>query len=153
MVGVYDICSRVHNGFRARLSKIAVPETKLNLAVSRVLYQSGFLYSITRGTNEGPDLQYTPTTNLNIARRRLWLSLKYFNDKPVLNQMKCISKPSLTVKVDYKTAKRLVSGHIAKMIKPITPGEVIIVSTQEGIMDLQKATDKNLGGILLARVS
>ncbi|PVU87904.1 hypothetical protein BB559_005812 [Furculomyces boomerangus] len=153
MVGVFDLCARVQNGFRAKLARIAVPETNLNLSVARILYQQGFIYSVTRGTNQGPDNEYTPTTNLNVAERRLWLSLKYFNDKPVLTKMNCITKPSRLIKCNSKEIGKLVSGYHAGIVKPITPGEVIIVSTSRGIMDINEAAKQTLGGVLLARIS
>ncbi|OLY78707.1 37S ribosomal protein S8, mitochondrial [Smittium mucronatum] len=153
MVGVHDLCARVQNGFRAKLAKIAVPETNLNLSVSRILYQQGFIYSVTRGTHLGPDQEYTPTTNLNIAERRLWLNLKYYNDSPVLNKMNCISKPSRKIKCSAKDISKLVSGVRAGIVKPITPGELIIISTSRGILEINEAAKQNIGGVLLARVS
>ncbi|OMJ09157.1 37S ribosomal protein subunit S8, mitochondrial [Smittium culicis] len=153
MVGVYDLCARVQNGFRAKIARIAVPETNLNLSVSRILYQQGFIYSVTRGNHLGPDPSYTPTTNLNIAERRLWLNLKYYNDSPVLTKMSCISKPSRKITCSADEIIKIVSGVRAGIVKPLNPGEVIIVSTSRGILEINDAAKQNLGGILLARVS
>ncbi|KAJ1672108.1 hypothetical protein EV182_007289 [Spiromyces aspiralis] len=151
MVGVYDLCARIQNGFRARLARIAVPETKLNLAVSRVLYNQGFIGAVTRGSHVGPDPVYTPTTNHNISERRLWLSLKYFRDEPVLKQMSCISKPSRKIHCNAKELRQLLTGRPAGVVKPVIPGEIVIVSTTKGVMELSEAVRQNLGGALLAR--
>ncbi|KAJ2343835.1 hypothetical protein IWW50_002475 [Coemansia erecta] len=151
MVGVYDICARVQNGFRARLGRIAVPETKLNLAVSRVLYNQGFLSSVTRGTHLGPDESYVPTTNLNIAERRIWLSLKYYQDAPVLRQMRCISKPSQKLNCNAEQFRVLAAGQPWSIVKGIIPGEIMIVSTTRGVMEIQDAVRYGVGGNLLAR--
>ncbi|PVV03379.1 hypothetical protein BB560_002142 [Smittium megazygosporum] len=153
MVCVHDLCARVQNGFISRLAKIAIPETSLNLSVARVLFQQGFIYSVTRGTHMGPDEIYTPTTNLNIAERRLWLSLKYYQDKPVLNRMQCISKPSRKIKITPSQAQTLVSGYASGLVKGLTPGEVVIINTPKGVMDLNQAVKEDVGGMLLARVS
>ncbi|KAI9505000.1 hypothetical protein GGI25_000483 [Coemansia spiralis] len=153
MVGVYDICARVQNGFRARLGRIAVPETKLNLSVSRVLYNQGFVLSVTRGTHIGPDATYTPTTNLNIAERRLWLTLKYYQDSPVLRKMNCISKPSRRIDCTASQLRTLAAGKSWGIVKGIIPGEIMIVSTTKGIMEVQDAVKNGLGGVLLARAS
>ncbi|KAJ1913959.1 hypothetical protein H4219_004994 [Mycoemilia scoparia] len=151
MVGVFDLCTRVQNGFRARLAKIAVPETKLNLAVSRVLYQQGFISAVSRGTFRGIDPEYTETTNFNVAERRLWLTLKYYRDAPVLKQMSCISKPSRKVNCTAKELRHLLIGRPAGVVKPIIPGEIIVVSTIKGIMEINEAVQQNIGGAMLAR--
>ncbi|KAJ2223072.1 hypothetical protein EV180_004109 [Coemansia sp. RSA 518] len=157
MVGVYDLCARVQNGFRARLGRIAVPETKLNLAVSRVLYNQGFVSSVTRGTHLGthlgPDESYVPTTNLNVAERRLWLSLKYYQDSPVLRKMRCISKPSRKINCDANQFRTLAAGQAWSIVKGVNPGEIIIVSTTRGVMEIQDAVRHGIGGNLLARAN
>ncbi|KAJ2145473.1 hypothetical protein IW136_000972 [Coemansia sp. RSA 678] len=153
MVGVYDLCARVQNGFRARLGRIAVPETKLNLAVSRVLYNQGFVSSVTRGTHLGPDESYVPTTNLNVAERRLWLSLKYYQDTPVLRKMRCISKPSRKINCDANQFRALAAGQAWSIVKGVNPGEIIIVSTTRGVMEIQDAVRYGIGGNLLARAN
>ncbi|KAJ2510005.1 hypothetical protein GGI11_005653 [Coemansia sp. RSA 2049] len=151
MVGVYDICARVQNGFRARLGRIAVPETKLNLAVSRVLYNQGFVSAVTRGTHLGPDESYVPTTNLNVAERRLWLSLKYYQDSPVLRKMSCISKPSRRIACTANQLQILASGKPWSIVRGVIPGEIVVVSTTKGILEIQDAVEHGLGGVLLAR--
>ncbi|KAJ2543162.1 hypothetical protein EV175_005999 [Coemansia sp. RSA 1933] len=151
MVGVYDICARVQNGFRARLGRIAVPETKLNLAVSRVLYNQGFVSSVTRGTHLGLDDTYVPTTNFNVAERRLWLSLKYYQDSPVLRKMSCISKPSRRITCTANQLQTIASGRPWSIVKGVVPGEIIIVSTSKGVQEIQDAVKDHLGGVLLAR--
>ncbi|KAJ2587580.1 hypothetical protein IWW49_003406, partial [Coemansia sp. RSA 1797] len=141
------------NGFRARLGRIAVPETKLNLAVSRVLYNQGFVSSVTRGTHLGPDESYVPTTNLNVAERRLWLSLKYYQDSPVLRKMRCISKPSRKINCDANQFRTLAAGQAWSIVKGVNPGEIIIVSTTRGVMEIQDAVRHGIGGNLLARAN
>ncbi|KAJ2726712.1 hypothetical protein GGI07_000437 [Coemansia sp. Benny D115] len=153
MVRVHDLCARVQNGFRARLGRIAIPETKLNLSVSRVLYNQGFVSSVTRGTHLGPDAQYTPTTNLNIAERRLWLSLKYYKDEPVLRAMRCVSKPSRHISCNANQLRILASGQSWSIVKGVIPGEIMVVSTTRGIMEIQEAVKLGLGGTLLARAN
>ena len=98
MPNAHDLCARVQNAFRARHRHLCVNHTKENLGILSILYRAGFLLSITRGTELGP----SPTAFVNAgeAQRRIWAELKYREDKPVLNQMGVISKPS------KKTSKR-----------------------------------------------
>ncbi|CAO3597459.1 unnamed protein product [Absidia cylindrospora] len=127
MPRVYDLCARIQNGFRARLQTMAVPETKMNLAITNVF-------------------------STNVATRRLWLQLKYKENQPALNAMSVISKPSKTVTYTVNEMKHLASGRRAKLIAPLQPGEIAIMNTNRGVMDLQEAIEKNVGGELLCRV-
>ncbi|KAI9244160.1 30S ribosomal protein S8 [Sporodiniella umbellata] len=153
MPRVYDLCARVQNGFRARLQAIAIPETKMNLAISNILYKEGFLASVTRGNHIEPDQTYTPTTNDNVATRRLWLSLKYKENNPALSHFSVISKPSKKVYLTVNELKSMSSGRRAQFIKPLQPGEIAVVNTNRGVLELQEAIEKNVGGELLCRAS
>ncbi|KAL1923555.1 mitochondrial 37S ribosomal protein uS8m [Calcarisporiella thermophila] len=149
---VHDLCARIQNGFRARLQHIAIPDTKMNLAISNILYREGFVGAVVRGDHTGPDPSYTSTTPANIATRRLWLTLKYRDELPVLSRMRCISKPSKRVMLGATELKDLASGRRAKFVEPLQSGEIAIVSTNRGVMELQEALQKNVGGEILCRV-
>lgn len=153
MPRVHDLCARIQNGFRSRLQSISIPETKMNLAITSTLYREGFLSSVVRGNHKGPDMEYTPTTNDNIATRRLWLSLKYKDNEPVLQKMGVVSKPSKRVTCTVTEMKHLASGRRAKFIKPLQPGEIAILNTSRGVLELQEAIKKNVGGEILCRAS
>ncbi|CAO3627940.1 unnamed protein product [Mucor hiemalis] len=143
MPRVHNLCARIQNGFRARLQTIAIPETKMNLAVSNILYKEGFLSSVTRGNHVGPDQAYTPTTNENVATRRLWLSLKYKDNHPALS----------TLSLVINELKNVAGGRRAQFIKPLQPGEIAIVNTNRGVLEVQEAIEKNVGGELICRAS
>ncbi|KAG0737504.1 hypothetical protein G6F26_003506 [Rhizopus arrhizus] len=153
MPRIYDLCARVQNGFRARLQSIAIPETKMNLAVSNILYKEGFISSVIRGNHLGPDQTYIPTTNDNVATRRLWLTLKYKENTPVLSKFAVVSKPSKKVHFTVNELKNVANGRRAQLIKPLQPGEIAIVNTNRGVLELQEAIEKNVGGEVLCRAS
>ncbi|CAO3614880.1 unnamed protein product [Cunninghamella blakesleeana] len=153
MPKIFDLCARIQNGFRAKLQTIAVPETKMNLAVTNILYKEGFLTSVIRGNHIGPDAVYTPTTPANVATRRLWLQLKYKENQPVLNKMSSISKPSKKVTFTVNEMKNMASGRRFKFIAPLQPGEIAIMNTNCGVMDIYEAIEKNVGGEVLCRVN
>ncbi|KAG0164931.1 hypothetical protein DFQ28_007290 [Apophysomyces sp. BC1034] len=153
MPRVYDLCARVQNGFRARLQTIAIPETKMNLAIANVLYREGFLSSVSRGNHIGPDASYTPTTSDNVATRRLWLNLKYKENQPVLSRLTVVSKPSKKVTFTVNEMKNIANGRRVKFIKPLQPGEVAIINTNRGVLELQEAVKENVGGEVICRAS
>src|SRR5438034_1030158 len=107
MVVFHDICARVQNGFRARLQSIAVLDTKMNLAISMILYRQGFISSVQRGNHLEPDKEFVKTQPHNIASRRLWLDLKYRDNKPVLQKMSCVSKGSKRIYMNVEELKKL----------------------------------------------
>ncbi|KAF9973219.1 hypothetical protein BGZ73_003579 [Actinomortierella ambigua] len=148
----YDLCARVQNGFTSKLRRIAVPDTKLNRAISNVLYKEGFIASVSRGNHVQPDTEYTPTTPDNIATRRLWLELKYNNDEPVLKKMSVISKPSMRIVMKVPELQSLAAGNRAQFVKGLQPGEIAILSTNYGVMELRDALEKGAGGEVLCRV-
>ncbi|CAG8450618.1 11124_t:CDS:10 [Ambispora leptoticha] len=139
MAPVHDICARIQNGFLARLKSIAVPDTKMNLAISKVLYKEGFISSVTRGDHLQPDISYTPTTPENIATRRLWLDLKYRDNKPVLTRMRVVSKGSRRLWMKLEDFVSLCGGRRARFIAPLQPGEIAIVSTNFGVIEMRDA--------------
>ncbi|KAI0243742.1 hypothetical protein L0F63_001211 [Massospora cicadina] len=144
---IHDLCSRIQNGFRSKLKAIAVPETRMNLSVSQILYQQGFLSQIARGNHIGID--YSPTTPENIATRRYWLMLKYRNNLPVLTKMQAVSKPSRKVIANADELEMIVSGRRVGLLAPLIPGEILIINTKEGVMEIHDAVSLNLGGQVL----
>ncbi|KAI7870354.1 30S ribosomal protein S8 [Spinellus fusiger] len=148
-----DLCSRIQNGFRARLQTMAIPDTKMNLAVANILYREGFISSVTRGDHTGPDETCTVTTPDNIATRRLWLNLKYKENKPALEALSVVSKPSKKVYFTTNELKNIANGRRAQFIKPLQPGEIAIVNTNLGVLELQEALKKNVGGEILCRAA
>jgi len=149
----YDLCARLQNGFRARLRQIAVPDTKMNHAIASVLYKEGFIAGVSRGNHIEPDTAYVPTTPDNIATRRLWLELKYNNDEPVLKKMTAVSKPSKKVVMQVQELQNLAAGNRAQFIKGLQPGEIAILTTNYGVLELREALEKGAGGEILCRVS
>ncbi|KAJ1983737.1 hypothetical protein H4R33_004640 [Dimargaris cristalligena] len=153
MPRIHDVCSHLQNAFKARLSQTCIPESKTNLSLARILYREGFVASLTRGSHLGPDgPDYVPTTPDNIATRRLWLRLKYKDEMPTLREMKCISKPSRKISAHMGELQRLAAGRPVGIVKPLRPGEIIMVETPEGILELQQAIKRGLHGTLLCRV-
>ncbi|RKP12978.1 30S ribosomal protein S8 [Piptocephalis cylindrospora] len=153
MPRIYNLCSHIQNSFRWRLKSVCVPENKSNLAILRVLYNEGFLASISRGSHLGPDTTPTPTIPANIATRRYWIELKYAQNEPVLKKMSVVSKPTIRHHMTVHQLTRIVSGAKVGIVKPLQPGEIMIVSTNEGVMEAKEALRRRVGGELLCRIS
>lgn len=131
----------------------SIPMTKLNLAIVLGLQEEGFLSSVTRGNHAGPDAEYTPTTQENIATRRLWLGLKYYDNEPVLSKMRLVSKPTKRVWIGASGLQQLTRGKEHDDVKPLQPGECMFMASDKGVYEIREAVARQLGGQPLCRVS
>jgi len=153
LVNLGHFCSHMQNASRARLSITPIMPSKLHLGIALALQDHGFISSVTRGDTAGPDAEETPTTQENIARRRLWISLKYHDNEPVLSKMKLVSKPTKRIHMGVQGLQELAAGKQHNFVQPLEAGEVMLLSTDRGvIMEARQAVERRIGGQLLCRV-
>ncbi len=121
-----DMLTRIRNALQAKHTQVALPSSKLKLAVAKVLIEEGYLlaYKI-----EG---DVKPT---------LILDLKYYQNKPVIERVKRISKPGLRI---YRGC--------AELPQSLDGLGVVVVSTSQGVMSDKKARELGLGGEVLCAV-
>ena len=117
-----DLCVRLQNASRAKLKSVPIPYTKANVAISAILLQHGFIYNMTRGSIAGPS-----AVDWNTApdvRKRLWIDLKYrADDRPVLERMNLVSKPSRHLSMTKDELLLWETGRPAKLVTPIRTGD------------------------------
>ncbi|MCB1616657.1 MAG: 30S ribosomal protein S8 [Pseudomonadales bacterium] len=122
-----DMLTRIRNGQMAEKASISLPSSKLKVSVAEVLRQEGYITDFTVAENNGKSV-------LNI-------SLKYFGNKPVIEEIRRISRPGLR---QYKGSDQLakVRGGLG----------VAIVSTSQGVMTDRAARTLGVGGEILCTV-
>ncbi|CAZ82284.1 unnamed protein product [Tuber melanosporum] len=153
LVNLGHFCSHMQNASRSRLSITSIIPSKLHLGIALALQDHGFISSVTRGDTAGPDAEETPTTQENIARRRLWLSLKYHDNEPVLSRMKLVSKPTKRIHMGVLGLQNLAAGKQHDFVQPLEAGEIMLLSTDKGvILEARQAVERRIGGQLLCRV-
>lgn len=152
LVHLANVCAHLQNCSRARASLTSIPYTKLHLNFAYTLYKHGFLSTLQRGSSKGPDLKPVEVTPDNISSRRLWVGLKYRENKPVMSSCRLISKPNLRIHLPYEDLKKLCSGVTIRLIKPLQPGELILVKCGKELMDVNDAVAKKRGGEVLCRI-
>ncbi|KAK4447587.1 ribosomal protein S8-like protein [Podospora aff. communis PSN243] len=161
-MGIYSItnmCAHLQNATRARLGITSLPNTKYNLHLALALQRTGFIGAVTRGGAHPPapeefqTLEPEPVTTANAATRRLWVQLKYFNNEPVLRNLKAVSKPSRRVTADLNALGRVARGFQAGMHQGLNLGECLFLSTDRGVLEAREALEKKVGGMVLCRVS
>jgi len=74
-------------------------------------------------------------------KRRLKIKLKYFQGKPVISNIKRVSKPSLRIYRNKSELPKVLGGL-----------GVAIVSTSKGVMTADQARDNNCGGEIICTV-
>ena len=125
---ISDLLTRIRNGQLRGMAKIKSPNSRLRVRLLEVLQAEGFI----RGYAE---------VEFKDGQRELEIELKYHEGRPVIRELKRVSKPGRRV---YTSVKDL---------KPHRQGlGVAIVSTPQGVMTDATAREKNVGGEILCHV-
>ena len=94
-------------------------------------------------------------TQSNRASRRLWLGMKYWDGLPVLRKARMLSKPTKRIWLNAHELGGLTRGKGAfkEQIKPLTQvGEIMVISTDKGIMEVRECAERRIGGMVLCRI-
>ena len=167
LVHLANTCSHLQNASKARLGLTSIPNSNFHLRLCLALQSSGFISTVVRGgprpppphkllshpssNTEGEEVG--PVTPQNVASRRLWLGMKYWNSEPVLETMQMVSKPTRRIWMDVEGLKKLVLGRPSGYVKGLTrPGECLYVMTDRGIFESRECVERKIGGQLLCRV-
>ncbi|KAJ0122518.1 hypothetical protein N8I77_011668 [Diaporthe amygdali] len=159
ILNITNACAHLQNASRARLGLTSLPNTKYNLMFALALHRSGLIASVTRAgpTPPAPEelLTFTPepVTSANVATRRLWLGLKYVGDTPVMRNVTSISKPKRAITMKLPGLRRVARGFESGYVDGLKMGECMFVATDKGVLEIREALEKEIGGLVLARVS
>jgi ribosomal protein S8 len=163
ILNIAHMCSHLQNASKARLGLTSIPNNKYNLHLALALHRSGFFSSVYRSGPQPPTAEQMvaqvpePVTNATVAKMRIWLGLKYWEGRPVLNKAAIISKPSRLLTVDVEELGRLTRGFPTKvkggMVQGLDVGECMFVSTSRGVLEVREALARKVGGVLMCRVS
>lgn len=125
---IADMLTRIRNGQSANLADVAMPSSKIKVAIAHVLKDEGYIADFAVEDNEG--------------KKSLKIVLKYFNDKPVIEMIKRVSRPGLR---QFTSAREM----------PIVMDNlgITIVSTSNGVMTGRSAVAKGQGGEVLCYVA
>jgi len=115
-----DMLTRIRNGHMAEKQVVSMPSSKVKVSVAKVLKEEGYI------TDYAVEGDVKPVLNIE---------LKYFEGKPVIEEIKRVSRPGLRI---YKSANELpqVCGGLG----------VAIISTSKGVMADRAARSAGVGG-------
>ncbi|PCI82452.1 MAG: 30S ribosomal protein S8 [SAR86 cluster bacterium] len=124
---IADLLTRIRNAQMAKLPTVGMPSSKMKVAIAKVLQDEGYIAGYQVDENGGKP-------NLNI-------DLKYFQGKPVIEEIKRASRPGLR---SYKGKEDLPKVRAGLGIS--------IMSTNKGLMTETQARAAGLGGEVLCTV-
>ncbi|MDP1636335.1 MAG: 30S ribosomal protein S8 [Gallionellaceae bacterium] len=125
---VADMLTRIRNAQMAQKNSVAMPSSKLKVAIAAVLKDEGYIDDFAVRDNEG--------------KPQLDIALKYYAGRPVIERIERISRPGLRV---YKG-----SGDLPRVMNGLG---IAIVSTPKGVMTDRRARATNVGGEVLCIVA
>ena len=124
---IADLLTRIRNGAQAHMTTVDCPHSKIKIEILKILEAEGYI-----GGHEVVNETKFPTIRI---------TLRYANRKPLITEIKRVSKPGLRV---YQG-----SGDI----KPIRSGLATrIISTSQGLMTDREARKRHVGGEVLCEV-
>lgn len=125
---IADMLTRIRNGCMARHSTVAMPSSKMKLAIADILKREGFIHDFE--VNEGK-----PSSTLV-------LKLKYTADRrPVIQGLRRVSRPGLRIYTGRADIPRVRGGL-----------GLSILSTPKGVMAGHEAWQQHVGGEVLCYV-
>jgi small subunit ribosomal protein S8 len=124
---IADLLTRIRNAQMAQLPTMTCPSSKIKVAISKVLEDEGYIagYGVEEVNNK-PILS---------------VELKYFQGKPVIEEIKRVSRPGLRL---YKGKSDIPDNRAGLGIS--------ILSTNKGLMTNKQAEAAGIGGEILCTV-
>jgi len=121
-----DMFTRIRNAQMASKTEVTMPSSKMKVSVAQVLKDEGYVEDFSVSADVKPELT---------------IKLKYFGGKPVIEEIKRVSRPSLR---QYKGVDELpkVAGGLG----------IAIVSTSKGVMTDRAARAAGVGGEVICTV-
>jgi small subunit ribosomal protein S8 len=124
---IADMFTRIRNGLGVKMDVVEVPHSVFKERIAEILVEEGFIDGFEVGKAG--------------SFKSLFLKLKYGGGKPVINEIKRVSKPGRRVYVPKDGIARVTNGF-----------GIAILSTSQGVMTNMKARKAGVGGELIATV-
>ena len=125
---IADMLTRIRNAQQVEKMSVAMPSSKVKVAIAKVLKDEGYIEDFAvRGEAGKPELE---------------VQLKYYAGRPVIEHIERVSKPGLRIYKGAEDLPRVKNGL-----------GVAIVSTSSGVMTDRHARAKGVGGEVLCFVA
>ena len=125
---IADMLTRIRNAQTVNKTTVAMPSSKLKVAIARVLKDEGYIENYAVAEDAG--------------KATLSIELKYYAGRPVIERIERVSRPGLRVYTGKTEIPTVMNGL-----------GVTIVSTPKGVMTDRKARATGTGGEILCYVA
>ena len=123
-----DMLTRIRNGQMRSLNKIQIPFSNFRFKILEVLKKEGYII----------DFYLDDDKN---KKKSILVVLKYYEGRPVITEIKRVSKPGRRVYSRAMSIPKVKNGL-----------GLAILSTSKGVMSDSDAVKNNLGGEIICRV-
>jgi small subunit ribosomal protein S8 len=125
---IADMLTRIRNAQGVRKVAVAMPSSKVKVAIAKVLKDEGYVEDFAIADVDGKPV--------------LSIQLKYYAGSPVIERLERVSRPGLRIYKGTKDIPNVMNGL-----------GVAIVSTPKGVMTDRKARATGLGGEVMCYVA
>ena len=125
---IADMLTRIRNAQMVEQAVVAMPSSKVKLAIARVLQDEGYIDAF--------------KVSSDVVKPVLEIALKYYAGRPVIEKIERVSKPGLRIYKSKDDIPRVMNGL-----------GIAIVSTSRGVMTDRKARATGVGGEVLCIVA
>ena len=125
---IADMLTRIRNAQASEKVTVAMPASKLKVAIANVLKDEGYIEGF-KVSQDG-------------SKPQLEIALKYYAGRPVIEKIERVSRPGLRIYKGTKDIPQVMNGL-----------GIAIVSTSKGVMTDRKARASGVGGEVLCIVA
>ena len=125
---IADMFTRIRNAQRVDKQTVAMPSSKIKVAIAAVLKDEGYIDGFQIKGEEG--------------KPQLELQLKYYAGRPVIERLERVSRPGLRIYKGRDSLPQVLNGL-----------GVAIVTTSKGVMTDRRARQTGLGGEVIGYVA
>lgn len=126
---IADMFTRIRNAQRVDKETVAMPSSKLKVAIAAVLKDEGYIdgFQVKNENNGKPELE---------------VQLKYYAGRPVIERLERVSRPGLRVYKGRTGLPQVLNGL-----------GVAIITTPQGVMTDRRARQAGIGGEVIGYVA
>jgi len=124
---IADMLTRIRNAQMSKKFDVEMPSSKLKIAIANVMKEEGFIADFSVNSDVKPTMTVT---------------LKYFEGRPVIENLKRVSRPGLRIFKNKDELPKVLNGL-----------GVAIISTSRGVMTDKAARAAGHGGEVICTIS
>ncbi|MDO8555532.1 MAG: 30S ribosomal protein S8 [bacterium] len=124
---IADMFSKIRNAYAVKKDTVAVPYSKLKMEIVKLLQKKEYIKDIVRRGRK--------------IKKTIEVTLLYRNNKPAIEGMNRVSKPSRRVYAHFKDMELIRKGQ-----------GMLIVSTPKGILCEKTSRKEKVGGEVIGKV-